>query len=130
MSTWRGTGAAEGMVADFPLSIGDQSWRVWTCCREDPSGTGKKKVARTLDECLSRASSMEAGALWCLVAVRTGGDGTNTVAAGNGVEWTSTMAAWNSVTTIELIVTTVESVRDSKSERTSFLNDTIVRVKL
>ena len=36
----------------------------------------------------------------------------------------------NSVTTIELVVTTVESVRDSKSERTSLLNDTIVRVKL
>jgi hypothetical protein len=35
-----------------------------------------------------------------------------------------------SVTTIELVVTTVESVRDSKSERTSLLNDTIVRVKL
>ena len=34
------------------------------------------------------------------------------------------------VTTIELVVTTVESVRDSKSERTSLLNDTIVRVKL
>jgi hypothetical protein len=33
--------------------------------------------------------------------------------------------------TIELVVTTVESVRDSKSERTSLLtNDTIVRVKL
>jgi hypothetical protein len=35
-----------------------------------------------------------------------------------------------SVTTIELVVTTVESVRDSKSERTSLLKDTIVRVKL
>jgi hypothetical protein len=35
-----------------------------------------------------------------------------------------------SVTTIELVVTNVESVRDSKSERTSLLNDTIVRVKL
>ena len=35
------------------------------------------------------------------------------------------------VTTIELVVTTVESVRESKSERTSLLNDTIVRgVKL
>jgi hypothetical protein len=34
------------------------------------------------------------------------------------------------VTTIELVVTTVESVRDSKLERTSLLNDTIVRVKL
>ena len=34
------------------------------------------------------------------------------------------------VTTIELVVTTVESVRDSKSERTSLLNDTIVSVKL
>ena len=34
------------------------------------------------------------------------------------------------VTTIELVVTTVESVRDSKSGRTSLLNDTIVRVKL
>ena len=34
------------------------------------------------------------------------------------------------VTTIELVVTTVESVRDSKSERTSLLNDMIVRVKL
>ena len=34
------------------------------------------------------------------------------------------------VTTIELVVTTVESVRDSKSERTSLLNDTIVHVKL
>ena len=36
----------------------------------------------------------------------------------------------HSVTTIELVVTTVESVRDSKSERTSLSNDTIVRVKL
>jgi hypothetical protein len=35
-----------------------------------------------------------------------------------------------SVTTVELVVTTVESVRDSKSERTSLLNDKIVRVKL
>ena len=35
-----------------------------------------------------------------------------------------------SVVTIELVVTTVESVRDSNSERTSLLNDTIVRVKL
>ena len=34
------------------------------------------------------------------------------------------------VTTIELVVMTVESVRDSKSERMSLLNDTIVRVKL
>jgi hypothetical protein len=34
------------------------------------------------------------------------------------------------VMTIELGVTTVESVHDSKSERTSLLNDTIVRVKL
>ena len=34
------------------------------------------------------------------------------------------------VTTIELVVTTVESVGDSKSERTSLLNDMIVRVKL
>jgi hypothetical protein len=34
------------------------------------------------------------------------------------------------VTTIELVITTVESVRDSKSERTSLLNDTIVHVKL
>jgi hypothetical protein len=31
---------------------------------------------------------------------------------------------------IELVVTTVESVRDSKSEHTSLLNDMIVRVKL
>ena len=38
--------------------------------------------------------------------------------------------SWPVVTTIELVVTTVESVRDSKSERTSLLNDTIVRVKL
>ena len=34
------------------------------------------------------------------------------------------------VTTIELVVTTIESVRDSKSERTSLLADTIVRAKL
>jgi hypothetical protein len=34
------------------------------------------------------------------------------------------------VTTIELVVKTVESVRDSKSERTSLVNDTIVCVKL
>ena len=35
-----------------------------------------------------------------------------------------------SVTTIELVVTTIESVRDSKSERSSLLADTIIRVKL
>jgi hypothetical protein len=35
-----------------------------------------------------------------------------------------------SVMSIDLVVTTVESVHDSKSERTSLLNDTIVRVKL
>jgi hypothetical protein len=30
-------------VAGFPRSIGDQRWRVWTCCREDPSGQGRDK---------------------------------------------------------------------------------------
>jgi hypothetical protein len=34
------------------------------------------------------------------------------------------------VTTCELVVTTVESARDSKSERASLLTDTIVHVKL
>ena len=34
------------------------------------------------------------------------------------------------VKTIELVLMTVESVRDSKSERMSLLTDTIVRVKL
>jgi hypothetical protein len=88
-------GDGDGMMADFPRSIGDQRWWVWTW--EDPSGTGKGLVARTLDVCLSRAlSTGAAGALWCPVAVRTGADGTNTVAAGTGVEWTSTMVAWTS----------------------------------
>ena len=34
------------------------------------------------------------------------------------------------VTTIEFVGTTIESVRDSKSERTSLLADTIVCAKL
>ena len=96
MSTWQLTGAAEGMVADFTRSIEDQRWRVWTCCREDPSGTGREKMARTLDECLSRALSTGAGALWWLLAVGTGAYGTNTISAGTGGEGTSTIAAWTS----------------------------------
>ena len=76
--------------------IGDQRWRVWTCCREDPSGTGKELVARTLDVCLSRALSTGVGALGCLVAVRSGAYGTNNVAAETRVEGTSTIAAWTS----------------------------------
>ena len=90
-------GDRNGMVADFPRSIGDQRWRVWTCCREDPSGTAKEVVARTLNVCWSRALSTGAGALWYPVAVRTGAYGTNTVAAAIGVEGTtSIIAAWTS----------------------------------
>ena len=37
---------------------------VWTW--EDPSGTWKELVTRTLDVRLSRALSTGAGALWCL----------------------------------------------------------------
>jgi predicted DNA-binding protein with PD1-like motif len=48
----------------------------------------------------------------------------------SGQVWSSPVKSSQVVTTIELVVTTVESVRDSKSERTSLLNDTIVCVKL
>ena len=46
------------------------------------------------------------------------------------VEPSSLIMPADIVMIIELVVTTVESVRDSKSEHTSLLNDTIVRVKL
>ena len=75
MSTWWGTGAAEGVVADFPRSIRDQRWRVWTCCsqgrslrdREEKSG---KDIGWMLEQSIGHR----------------GGDG-GTMVAGSRGDW-------------------------------------------